>query len=278
MKGMPVLVIPEKLTELANKVIKKLAMQSSSGESDAENNNYRNFATMSSKELSQKIEESLNDYGEKERGHLEQAFERLKRGILALKPDILDAEELEDVVLKEALITAYCGEFCRRSWPEFKTEVKTTNEIDNFSHASDEGQATSQTRVKNNLRGNEEPNEKLRFIYFFLVNASPLLISGQGRGKPAEEAQAVSILTVGTSKFLNRWEYRTLSEFSKKILWRALVLKVARRIRWEHEEALKHALCSAVSAIMSRNMSHNIGSHVLNYLSDPEVLDEIWVT
>jgi hypothetical protein len=38
-----------------------------------------------------------------------------------------------------------------------------------------------------------------------------------------------------------------------------------------------HALRSAVAAIMSRNMSHNIGSHVLNYLSNPEELDSLWI-
>jgi len=39
----------------------------------------------------------------------------------------------------------------------------------------------------------------------------------------------------------------------------------------------KHALRSAVAAIMARNMSHNIGSHVLNYLSNPEEFDNLWV-
>ena len=38
-----------------------------------------------------------------------------------------------------------------------------------------------------------------------------------------------------------------------------------------------HALRSAIAAIMSRNMSHNIGSHVLNYLSNPEELDNLWI-
>lgn len=42
-------------------------------------------------------------------------------------------------------------------------------------------------------------------------------------------------------------------------------------------ENKKHALRSAVGAIMARNMSHNIGSHVLNYLSNPEELDKLWI-
>jgi hypothetical protein len=39
----------------------------------------------------------------------------------------------------------------------------------------------------------------------------------------------------------------------------------------------KYALRSAVSTIMARNMSHNIGSHVLNYLSNPEELNNLWI-
>jgi len=39
---------------------------------------------------------------------------------------------------------------------------------------------------------------------------------------------------------------------------------------------LHHTLRSAVAAIMARNMSHNIGSHVLNYLSKPEEINTLW--
>ena len=42
-------------------------------------------------------------------------------------------------------------------------------------------------------------------------------------------------------------------------------------------DAVKHALRSAVAAIMARNVSHNIGSHVLHYLSNPEELDNLWI-
>lgn len=51
-------------------------------------------------------------------------------------------------------------------------------------------------------------------------------------------------------------------------------------VNWSKKEKdtlVRHALRSAVAAIMSRNMSHNIGSHVLNYLSNPEELDKLWV-
>lgn len=41
--------------------------------------------------------------------------------------------------------------------------------------------------------------------------------------------------------------------------------------------ALNYALRSAISAIMARNMSHNIGSHVLSYLSNPDELENLWI-
>jgi len=43
---------------------------------------------------------------------------------------------------------------------------------------------------------------------------------------------------------------------------------------------LYYALRSAIAAIMSRNMSHNIGSHVQNYLSNPDYfvnLEDFWL-
>jgi len=45
----------------------------------------------------------------------------------------------------------------------------------------------------------------------------------------------------------------------------------------EKQLFLEQSLRSAVAAIMSRNMSHNIGSHVLNYLSNPEELNNLWI-
>ena len=43
------------------------------------------------------------------------------------------------------------------------------------------------------------------------------------------------------------------------------------------ENLRKHALRSAVAAIMGRNMSHNIGSHVLAYLSSEDSEANLWV-
>jgi hypothetical protein len=43
------------------------------------------------------------------------------------------------------------------------------------------------------------------------------------------------------------------------------------------EIALESGLKASVAAIMARNMSHNIGSHVLNYLSNPEEVNDLWM-
>lgn len=43
---------------------------------------------------------------------------------------------------------------------------------------------------------------------------------------------------------------------------------------YENEEKLKNALRAAVSQVMARNMSHNIGSHVLNKLVNAEYLEK----
>jgi hypothetical protein len=52
------------------------------------------------------------------------------------------------------------------------------------------------------------------------------------------------------------------------------IVEYARRVKYEIN---LHGLRSAVAAIMSRNMSHNIGSHVLNYLSNPDEIDDLWI-
>lgn len=45
----------------------------------------------------------------------------------------------------------------------------------------------------------------------------------------------------------------------------------------QQKKSYYYALRSAVTAIMSRNMSHNIGSHVLNYLSDQDNIKNITI-
>ena len=53
-------------------------------------------------------------------------------------------------------------------------------------------------------------------------------------------------------------------------LWAQLTDKLATRIihHYENKEKIKNAKMAAIAAVMSRNMSHNIGSHVLVKLSN----------
>ena len=78
-------------------------------------------------------------------------------------------------------------------------------------------------------------------------------------------------------KMIDDKEYEQVFKFFISTL--PIITSFEERIRMEikHRESLQHALRSAIAAIMSRNMSHNIGSHVLNYLSNPEELDNLWI-
>jgi hypothetical protein len=71
-------------------------------------------------------------------------------------------------------------------------------------------------------------------------------------------------------KIVEKWKFRWDLLFSH-------LADYANDLQRIKESIFKHALRSAVAAIMSRNMSHNIGSHVLNYLSNPEELDSLWI-
>lgn len=78
--------------------------------------------------------------------------------------------------------------------------------------------------------------------------------------------------------FLFTSEIPNDNENTKNIVRRAIV-SIFHEITIYELKILEeeYSLRSAVAAIMARNMSHNIGSHVLNYLSNPEELDNLWV-
>jgi len=64
---------------------------------------------------------------------------------------------------------------------------------------------------------------------------------------------------------------------SREIL-KSFLLKSS--LELEARAFFRTSLRSAVAAIMARNMSHNIGSHVLNYLSNPDYfvnLEDFWL-
>ena len=83
------------------------------------------------------------------------------------------------------------------------------------------------------------------------------------------------VLGLNIEKFTRKtidflWKIRNASLIGLKI-------RVEREVIARKKEMLSYALRSAVAAIMARNMSHNIGSHVLNYLSNPEEVDNLWI-
>jgi len=83
------------------------------------------------------------------------------------------------------------------------------------------------------------------------------------------------VLGLNIEKFTRKtidflWKIRNASLIGLKI-------RVEREVIDRKKEMLSYALRSAVAAIMARNMSHNIGSHVLNYLSNPDELKNLWI-
>ncbi len=98
---------------------------------------------------------------------------------------------------------------------------------------------------------------RLANIYFFPVDIDFLADGGTSHAPGYESA--VSILAVGTNASLQAKEFKFLDAFARTVLKRVLMLNF---FKGQRREATK----SAVAAIMSRNMSHNLGSHVLSRL------------
>lgn len=67
---------------------------------------------------------------------------------------------------------------------------------------------------------------------------------------------------------------RTASYLLKDIFISYLYISAQEMLK----EAINRSLRSAVAAIMARNMSHNIGSHVLAYLSDEDEVRNLWIS
>jgi hypothetical protein len=95
---------------------------------------------------------------------------------------------------------------------------------------------------------------EVRYVYEW-----PSLLDIEKFGSDIYYRTASSIM-IGSKKILdsNKWE-----KFINLILQPILKIFTVSEI---HRVSLLNALRSAVAAIMARNMSHNIGSHVLNYL------------
>jgi len=113
-------------------------------------------------------------------------------------------------------------------------------------------------------------NNNLRYIIFYFIDLSKLY-------QRKRQQKGLSIIAIGLTKGLNSNEHYFISNLMRRSIEQVIMMNVSRRMEIERENALSHALRSAVAAIMARNMSHNIGSHVLNYLSNPEELDNLWI-
>ena len=96
-----------------------------------------------------------------------------------------------------------------------------------------------------------------RYLYYFLSNT---IATKQGSGKSLGGIYVLvdkNKLDIPTSK-------KDCHEFFD--LWERLTEKLAVRIihYYDHEQKKNHALKAAISQVMARNMSHNIGSHVMS--------------
>ena len=118
--------------------------------------------------------------------------------------------------------------------------------------------------------------------YLFIMRLFNIYVKEIAEGKPSNVRLIFSVFKGLISEFIGGYAVAIREEMDKENLGKIssyfeAILNFLADIEQNHQ-IKNHALRSAVAAIMARNMSHNIGSHVLNYLSDPEVLDEIWVT
>lgn len=103
---------------------------------------------------------------------------------------------------------------------------------------------------------------KINYIYFFVTDLS-LLIKSQN----VEGSKAISIVAVGSENFFTLEEFFFFKILSKNSLSRILLINFSNRCQIECDSAILHALRSAVATIMGRNISHNIGSHVMARIS-----------
>lgn len=95
-----------------------------------------------------------------------------------------------------------------------------------------------------------------RYLYYFISNTVEQNKSGKSLG-------GIYVL-VDKSKLAIPTCKKDCPDFFD--LWERLTEKLAVRIihYYDHEQKINHALKAAISQVMARNMSHNIGSHVLS--------------
>ncbi|MEM4204964.1 MAG: hypothetical protein QXS54_12930, partial [Candidatus Methanomethylicaceae archaeon] len=100
--------------------------------------------------------------------------------------------------------------------------------------------------------------QPIKCIYFF-----PYSLEGLTHEECAGGQTRMATVAIATTSYLDASEYYFLKLSTLRVLDRLLLLNLSNSVSRKTDAAFRYALRSAIAAIMSRNMSHNIGSHVL---------------
>ena len=98
---------------------------------------------------------------------------------------------------------------------------------------------------------NHSLHNEVRYLYFLPVHSAK---------------QTIGLCCFGAKQELTKPERTNLSILSYNILSPFIS---AYQSAWEKEQIVRESIISSISSIMSRNLSHNLGSHVLSVLSNP---------
>ena len=120
------------------------------------------------------------------------------------------------------------------------------NEIVGFLDALEGGQKYSKL-VQEVALLNRSLHKQVKWLYFFPLH---------------NPDGAIGLFCYGSKKMLSWTERRDLLVFAYNIMSPFIS---ACKSAWENQKITSEAIKSAISAIMSRNMSHNLGSHYLYY-------------
>ena len=121
----------------------------------------------------------------------------------------------------------------------------------------------------------QKTTSNTKFVYYFPVDLSKLVkdsFNSLKKDRP-NGARELSIIGFATNKSLDIGELKFLETVSRVLMAHTLMANLYNIAKFERQEALKFALAVAVATIMSRNMSHNIGSHALAYLRMDKLVD-----
>lgn len=128
-----------------------------------------------------------------------------------------------------------------------KNKTDFAKELVSILHSVSNNQRHSSYLSDKIFKLNKSLHHKVRFLYYL----------------PAEGANgAVGVIIYGAKRELSPMEIRDVKLLGYNILFPYVS---AHKSVWEKQMVIKESIKSAISAIMSRNMSHNLGSHYLYY-------------